>query len=134
MSDIGSPYTAGDQSSASVPVTSQVGARHIPHYLDQHEEYIPVSRPLLEELSTFGWLQEGAAAAGTFFFSGAFWLLVTLLVEHNDEIPKYAPWLLTCIVSMLFGAALVWVGYHHFRLKQNRIREIFRENPSSTPR
>jgi hypothetical protein len=36
------------------------GARHIPHYVDQHEDYVPVSRPLLRELSSFGWLQEGS--------------------------------------------------------------------------
>jgi hypothetical protein len=43
------------------------GARHIPHYLDRHEDYVTVSGPFLRELSTFGWLQEGLGAAGMFF-------------------------------------------------------------------
>jgi len=105
------------------------GARHIAHYHDQHEDYVPVSRPLLQELSTFGWLQEGAGGAGMFFFSGAFWLLVTMLFEHSDEFGKYIPWLLLCVVSMIFGGVLIWVGYRHFQLKQNRIQDIFRDNP-----
>jgi hypothetical protein len=105
------------------------GARHIPHYHDLHEDYVPVSRPILRELSTFGWLQEGAGAAGMFFFSGAFWLFITMIFEHFDELKKYVPWLLLCIICMLFGAVLVWVGYRHFQLKQARIQDIFRENP-----
>jgi hypothetical protein len=103
-----------------------LGARHIPHYSDQHENYITVSPSILRELSTFGWLQEGLGAAGTFFFSGAFWLLVTLLVEHLEEIKKYAPWLMLCVISMIFGGILIWIGYSHFRLKQDRINDIFR--------
>ena len=106
------------------------GARHIPHYLEQHEDYVPVNRPLLRELSSFGWLQEGCGAAGTFFFSGAFWLFFTMLFEHSDEYKKYVPWFLMCIVSMIFGLALLGVGYSHFKLKQDRISDIFRENPT----
>jgi hypothetical protein len=109
------------------------GARHIPHYVDQHEDYVPVSRLLLRELSSFGWLQEGCGAAGTFFFSGAFWLLLTMLFEHGDEYKKYVPWFLMCIISMIFGSVLLWVGYSHFKLKQDRISEIFRENPTDIP-
>ena len=126
MADNKPQTSPGEQQSAGA-----AGARHIPHYHDQHEDYVPVSRPLLNELSTFGWLQEGAGAAGMFFFSGAFWLFVTMISEHSDALEKFAPWLLLCIVSMLFGAVLIWVGYRHFILKQDRIREIFRDNPNT---
>jgi|ERR1700749_2557367 len=105
-----------------------LGARHVPHYHDRHEDYVPVSRPVLLELSVLGWLQEGAGAVGTFFFSGAFSLLGTMLFEHANEITKFIPWVILCFVSMLFGTVLMWVGYHHFLLKQQRIHDIFREN------
>lgn len=135
----GPPETGGsrsDSSHISSPAPKprgekQRGARHIPHYYDQHEDYVPVSRPLLRELSTFGWLQEGAGAAGMFFFSGAFWLFATLVYEHGVHLSEYVPWVLMCVISMLFGAVLIWVGYRHFKLKQDRIQDIFRDNPSS---
>jgi len=90
-----------------------------------------VSRHHLQELSTFGWLQEGAGAVGMFFFSGAFWLLMTMFYEHGYHLSDSVPEVLMCLMSMVFGLVLVWVGYQHFTLKQNRIREIFREHPTS---
>jgi len=116
---VGSGYSLGE-----------AGARHIPHYHDLHEDYVPVNRPLLRDLSSYGWLQEGVGAAGMFFFSGAFWLLATILFEHGNELPKYAPWILLCVVCILFGGVLMWVGYYHFKLKQDRIRDIFHSHPS----
>jgi len=108
-------------------ITTPSGARHIPRYLDKHEEYVPVSRPLLRELSTLALLQEGVGAAGAFFFSGPFWLIINILVEHSTDLKTYAPWLILCCISMLFGAVLIWIGYNHFRLKQRRIEDIFSE-------
>ena len=126
-------FGKGQAGSEQVGASGGAGARHIPHYVDLHEDYVPVSRPLLKELSTFGWLQEGAGAAGMFFFSGAFWLLATMLYEHGFHLSEYLPWALTCILSMLFGGVLMWISYWHFKLKQNRIEDIFREHPSSSP-
>lgn len=108
------PTAVSNTTEKKAPSRKAGGARHIAHYHDQHEDYIPVSRSLLRELSSFGWLQEGAGAAGMFFFSGAFWLLITLLAEHSSELDQFAAWIAFCGISILFGGVLIWIGYRHF--------------------
>jgi hypothetical protein len=100
-------------------------------YHDQYEDYVSMSRPLLRELSSFGWLQEWSGAGGMFFFSGAFWLLVAILAEHGSELGKYAPWLVVCLLSIVFGCILIWIGYVNFQIKQGRIQDISREHPTN---
>jgi len=106
------------------------GAKHIARYHDRHEDYIPVSPQHLRELSTFGWLQEGAGAVGMFFFSGAFWLAVTVAFEHSKELTKYTDWLFVCFLSVIFGIALIVIGWTHFNMKQLRIRELLESGNS----
>jgi hypothetical protein len=53
-----------------------------------------------------------------------------MLVEHGHSISDYVPWVLMCVVSMIFGGVLVWVSYRHFELKQKRINDIFHDQPS----
>ena len=87
-----------------------------------------MSRAKLREISTFGWLQEGIGALGVFFVSGAFWTFITLISEHSDEWRKYLPWFILCGCLVVAGLGLIWVGYRHFKLKQDCIEEIFRNS------
>ena len=101
------------------------GARIDNHYIHRTEDAIAVRRSDLHEISKFGWLEEGCGASGVFFFSGAFWLLVTLLAEHMSEYHAYIPWFILCFVCMVFGAVLIWLAHNHFTMRQLRIAAYF---------
>jgi hypothetical protein len=92
-----------------------------------------VSRARLREISTLGWIQEGAGGAGVFFSSGAFWLLATLVAEHWDETAKYTPWFILCGLSILFGVVLMWIGFRHFKMKQDYISDLFGDDDATPP-
>jgi tetrahydromethanopterin S-methyltransferase subunit C len=111
---------------------SRIGARYLPQYRDTRGEHILVSRADLRDVSTYGWLQEGVGGIGMFFFSGAFWLLATILVEHSKELDKVAPWIGMCILSIIFGAVLIGIAHTHFSLKKERINDYFEEQPSDS--
>lgn len=102
------------------------GAQHTPTYIHSTAEYVAVRKSDLREISEFGWLEEGAGAVGLFFFSGAFWLAVTLLSEHSTNLKTYLPWFGVCLLSMLFGVALLWIAHSHFKMRKNRIDDYFR--------
>jgi hypothetical protein len=59
--------------------TGGSGASAYPHYRDRHEVYILVTKDDLKETRILGWIQQTLFGIGTFFFSGAFWLLMELL-------------------------------------------------------
>jgi energy-converting hydrogenase Eha subunit G len=108
------------------------GAQAHPTYYDRHEEYALVTKEDLREVSTIGWLQEGAAGFGLFFLSGAFWLLVTLIAEHGKD-PNFYPWYLACAVISVCGGILVFVGARLFLLKQARLEKYFPQESVSIP-
>lgn len=107
--------------------SSSSGAQHNPTYVHSTAEYVAVRRSDLREIAQFGWLEEGVGAAGVFFFSGAFWLALTLLAENFDDLKKYVPWFVICLVSILFGAVLLWIAHRHFIMRQQRIEDYFKE-------
>ena len=108
----------------STGTTSGEGARAFAHYEDHHESYKLVTQDDLREISGFGWIQQGLLSAGAFFFSGAFWLFAEK-VSGQDKF-QITPWMGTCILSMLFGVALVIVSLIMFALKQKRISKYFK--------
>jgi len=97
-------------------------------YLNRAEDVVPVMRRDLREIGEFGVLEEGAGAVGMFFVSGAFWLLATIVIEHYDNM-KTIHWagIAFCVVCMVFGGVLLWVARRHFRLRDDRIRDLFNE-------
>jgi hypothetical protein len=115
---------SGAATQSPEPAEGGTGARYIPHYHDRHEDHVSVSPSDLRRLSDFALLQEGVGAAGVFFLSGAFWLLVTLLAEHWKEYIQYMPWFVTCVISILFGAVLMWVGWVNFNQKRRLIKDL----------
>jgi hypothetical protein len=134
---------AGETHAESKPRSRQKrgrsGARHHADYHDTHEDYIPVSRARLRELSNYTVLQEGTGAAGIFLFSGAFWEFIRIVAEHSIALEHHwedaAPWLLAFIISMAAGGVLTWVSVRHFRLKRQYIEDLFaaanRDGPSA---
>jgi hypothetical protein len=114
------------QPSPGISASGGTGAQHNPIYLDSSAEYVAVRKSDLRELSTFGWLQEGAGAVGMFFVSGAFWLAITLVVEHAPELSKYWPAFVLCLLSILFGGVLLWISHRHFQMRDARINDYFR--------
>src|ERR1700675_4641133 len=104
------------------------GARIHHEYHDRIEDTVAVTRDDLREISTVGWLQEGAAGIGMFFLSGAFWLLITLIAEHGRNSDFY-PWYLACLVIIACGAAVTSIGLVLLRTKRRRLHKYFdREN------
>ena len=99
------------------------GARAHPHYQDRHEEYMLVTREDLTEVRAFGWMQQSLFGAGTFFFSGAFWLIMELLAHEL----KFTAWIGMCLISMAFGGILLGIGFAMFMLRQNRLNKYFSE-------
>jgi len=118
------PEVAPTPDANSAITSAGMGAQARPKYYDRHEEYVLVTKDDLREISSVGWLQEGAAAVGLFFVSGAFWLLMTLLAEHGKNKEFYA-WYLACLVIMVCGGVVMWVGVSLYRLKQRRIDKYF---------
>ena len=114
-------------------VPTRRSAKHVAHYADRHEDFVLVSRSNLKEISQLSLLQEGAGAVGMFFFSGAFWLLATILFEHNAELAKYAPWLLLCVISILFGVVLIWIGWEHYKLRKDAVDAAFLSDATKEP-
>jgi hypothetical protein len=90
---------------------------------DRTEEYVYVTRGDLRELLTYGWLHQSLTGVGTFFFSGAFWLLAELLAHQEHFI--FTSWMATCIISMIFGAVLASCGIIIFRVKQKKLEHYF---------
>jgi hypothetical protein len=87
------------------------------------EDYVYVTRNDLREIKTFGWLHQSLMGVGTFFFSGAFWLLIELLA-HQEHV-TFTAWMGMCLLSIAFGAALIVVGLCIFSLKQKKIDNYF---------
>ena len=84
------------------------GAQHHPIYRDTRAEYVAMRRSDLREIARFGWLGEGAGAAGMFFIAGAVWMAVTIFFDHFDQpgnigLPICSDW----CVSVL---AVCWSG------------------------
>jgi hypothetical protein len=110
------------------------GAQAHPKYYDRHEEYVLVTRDDLREISSIGWLQEGAAGIGLFFFSGAFWLLLTLIAEHGRNAEFYS-WYFVCVIIVICGAAVMSVGVLLYSARQRRLKKYFPKEPdeANTP-
>jgi len=102
-------------------------------YHHRHEEYVLVIRDDLQEIKTFGWLQQVLFGTGVFFFSGAFWLLMELLAHQEMEEKgkfEFTAWMAMCVLSMGFGATLSLVALILFWLRQRRLTKYF---PATAP-
>jgi hypothetical protein len=99
------------------------GAQAVPHYCDRHEEYELVTKDDLREIYAFGWLEKTLFGVGTFFFSGAFWLLIELMA-HQEKF-EFTAWMGTCAVSIVAGGVLAAIGLVLFYLKQQRLEKYF---------
>jgi cytosine/uracil/thiamine/allantoin permease len=87
-----------------------------------------VTRDDLREVKAFGWLQQGLLTLGTFFFSGAFWLLAELFAHQEAEgITQFTAWMGMCVVSMIFGIALIITAIVFYALKQKRLNKYLVE-------
>ena len=81
----------------------------------------------LREIAKFGWLEEGIGAAGTFFVSGAFWTLATLLIEHYGAWEEHWAGFGLCVICIIFGAVLLWIARSHFQMREDRINDYFED-------
>jgi hypothetical protein len=95
--------------------------RHQVH--DRYVEYVYVTPDDLRETREINALQEVLFGVGTFFFSGAFWLLLHLLA-HQDRFAITA-WMAACALSMLFGLTLAIVGLRLQWMRQDRLKKYF---------
>jgi hypothetical protein len=119
-------HRTGSSSRASRPALRAAGgegARAYAHYQDRHEEYVLVIRDDLREIRSLGWLQQSLFGIGTFFFSGAFWLLIELMA-HQERF-EITAWMGMCLLSILFGVTLAVVGLVLFSLRQRRLNKYF---------
>jgi hypothetical protein len=101
----------------------QGGAQAVPHYRDRHEEYMLVTKDDLREIRALGWLQQTLFGAGTFFFSGAFWLLAELM-SHQEHF-EFTAWMGMCVISILAGLIVAAIGLILFGLRQKRLDKYF---------
>jgi predicted transporter len=86
-----------------------------------------VTKDDLREIKGFGWLQQGLFGSGTFFFSGAFWLLAEL-VSHNEK-SEFTSWMAMCILSILFGLVLISIGLFLHYLREKKLDKYFKAEP-----
>jgi hypothetical protein len=132
-SDIPAEHLARSSSPASRRVLRAAGgegARVHPHYQDRHEEYVLVIRDDLREIRSLGWLQQSLFGVGTFFFSGAFWLMIELMA-HQERF-EFTAWMGECVLSVLFGIVLAVVGLVLFTLRQRRLSKYFNQQVAVT--
>lgn len=121
---IGSPIKSGTEEGTRKKSEAK-SAKHIPHYHDTHEDYVSVSKARLREISTVGALQEGAGGLGVFLISGNFWMAITLLAEHTNNLKPYYSWLVLNGIFIVVGCFLLLVGYKLYNLKSKYINELF---------
>lgn len=107
----------------------------IPRYHDRVEDYAYVTESDLRETVEFGALQTALIQTGTFFFSGAFWLLIEQIVRQSEATSqfKFTPWMAMCVLSMIFGIALAVAGWRLFLLKQDKIKRYFPSPGDKSP-
>jgi hypothetical protein len=122
----------GQSGLEQVGASGGAGAQHTPIYRDSSAEYVAVRKSDLREISQFGWLEEGAGAAGMFFLSGGFWLAAALLVEHSNELEKYGAGFGLCALSVIFGVVLMWIARNHFQMREQRISDYFKTTERDT--
>jgi len=101
------------------------GARIHHDYQDRTEPTVGVTRDDLAEMRNLGTFQQLLFGIGSFLFSGAFWLVVTMLIEHVGHYSDYTNGFLVCAVAMLSGGALTFVGWRMFQMKQKRLDKYF---------
>jgi hypothetical protein len=100
----------------------------VPRYHDRVEVYAYVTENDLRESIQFGVLQEVLIQSGTFFFSGAFWLLIELVIKQSERKPpqfEVTPWMGVCSLSILFGVILAVAGWTIFLLRQKKLKGYF---------
>jgi hypothetical protein len=98
----------------------------IPRYHDRVEDYAYVTEADLKEAVDLSIVQQVMIQVGTFFFSGAFWLLAELIIrEGKTDQFQFTPWMAVCILSVMFGAVLWLAGWFLFRMKQKKLTKYF---------
>lgn len=96
-------------------------------YHGRVEHYAYVTESDLREAVEFGFLHQVLIQSGTFFFSGAFWLLTELVIKQTEISPsfKITPWMGVCGLSMLFGSVLNFAGWRLYVAKQKKLEKYF---------
>jgi hypothetical protein len=108
-------------------IGEEEGAKVHNHYKLRHEEYVPVTRDDLREIQMYGWMHQLLFGVGSFLFSGAFWLLIELLIK--EKFSDIVPWVLACGACIAAGGALSGVGLVLFFMKQKRLEKYFHDDP-----
>jgi len=72
-------------------------------------------------------LHEAMIQTGTFFFSGAFWLLIELLVRGSEsqEGLHFTSWMAMCLLSMVFGGLLAFFGWRVVVMRRTKLKNYF---------
>src|SRR5262245_45129227 len=106
----GAVFKAEEAAAVGDPLFSiaEGGSKVVPHYRDRHVEYVPVTREDLREIWAFGWLEQTLFGVGTFFLSGAFWLLIELMATHEKKF-EFTAWMAMCVISIVAGGALATI-------------------------
>jgi hypothetical protein len=99
----------------------------IPQYHSRIEEYAYVTQADLREAVSLGVLQQVLIQTGTFFFSGAFWLFIDLIIRQAEGSAPFrpTPWMGVCLLSIVFGVVLAVAGWAIFLMKQEKLRRYF---------
>ena len=116
-------FEKGQAGPEQIGASGSVGARVHHRYHDRTEDTIAVTRDDLREIKAVGWIQQSFSTLGTFFFSGAFWLLFELMA-HQEKF-EFTAWMGMCVVSIIAGGALASAGWIMFALKQKRLNKYF---------
>lgn len=88
-----------------------------------------MTRDDLREIKGFGWLQQALFGTGTFFFSGAFWLLAELLSHEEKDKFEFTAWMGMCVVSIIAGLTLIGTSLILYNLREKRLGKYFKEAP-----
>jgi hypothetical protein len=102
-------------------------AKVISRISDRVEDYALVTRGDLEAAVELGGLQQILTQVGTFLFSGAFWLLIELVVRESEK-PQgfvFTAWMGMCLLSVFAGGSVSYAGWRLFRLKQANLKKYF---------
>ena len=85
-----------------------------------------MTRSDLDDIATFGQLQEWIGALGVALVTLGATEAVNLLAEHSDHLADYSGWLFGCAVSAICGGGLIFVAYVLHGQKAKKISKYFK--------
>ncbi len=120
---------AREQSSGEGGSVQYGGASYDIEYLQTTIRGVLVDPDRLKDMQEWNAEEMHLLLAGEFFMAGPLWLFVEKLFDD----PRPVPMLLVCVLSMVFGGILFWVGWRQRKRRLNWIDSLIENTRKIDP-